>query len=445
MADTDFLVKKGNVWMVAVTVPKALREAVGKLEGKPEGVTRLKASLKTSSLAEANRLKWPFITAFKARIDEAKLKQENPTAAALRDATEWRPVLATASRETVDEGERTEHVPYEELLSEVKRLASMLADENPDLGSRYLKVATGEGTILKTYIEPFIAEVVASGQTKVQHKSTINLYITWAGEFTTVEECDRVKAGEYVTHLLTASGLARATIKRHLSSLSQYWLWLESKGHARNNPWLGHRLGKKKNGKARTGLPDDKILKVLEGSYSTKKFDQLIKDLVRLALLHGARLEELCALKKADVHKREDGYWFVIGEAKTESGVRELPVHPKAMPIIERRMKGKGDEFLFEGLTPGGPDDKRSWYVSKAYGRFRAQIGVSAKYEDFHALRHTYIAMMEGLEVAESTVKLLVGHKRTSMTYGLYSKGQRVNLRKAMETMDFGKQIMASI
>ena len=57
---------------------------------------RSPAALKTSSQAEANRLKWPFVTAFKARIDEAKLKQENPKAAALRDATEWRKELANS-------------------------------------------------------------------------------------------------------------------------------------------------------------------------------------------------------------------------------------------------------------------------------------------------------------------------------------------------------------
>lgn len=434
MADMQYLQKKGNVWMAVVEVPKPLRETLG--------TPRLKASLKTSSLAEANRLKWPIVTAFKARIDEAKLKQENPTAATLRDGAEWRVALAEASRSPVDVGERTEHVPYDELLSEVKRLASIIEDREPGLGERYLKAATGEGTILKDYIEPFAAEVVCSGQTMVQHRSTIKRYIAWAGEFTTIEECDRVKAGEYVTELLTTSGFARRTVKRHLSSLSQYWLWLESKGHARGNVWLSHRLGKGQKGvKGRTGLSDDNILKVLQGSYSTKKFDQVIKDLARLALLHGARLEELCALKRSDVHKRADGYWFEIGEAKTEAGVRELPVHPKAVGIIERRLKGH-DEFLFAGLEPGGPDGKRSWYVSKAYGRFRKQIGVTGKFEDFHALRHTYIAMMEGLEVAESTTKLLVGHKRTSMTYGLYSKGQRVNLRTAINKLDYGKAIM---
>jgi integrase len=234
--------------------------------------------------------------------------------------------------------------------------------------------------------------------------------------------------------------------KRHLSSLSQYWLWLESKGHARQNPWLGHRLGKKKQTAYRKALEDDAILRLLKGSYSRATYRQTIHDLVRLALLHGARLDELCALKKTDVHKREDGYWFVIGEAKTDSGVRELPVHPKAVPIVERRLKA-AEQFLFEGLTAGGPDEKRSWYVSKAYGRFRNSEAVDVKGpgRDFHALRNTYIEYMEGHEVAESTVKLLVGHKRTSMTYGHYSKGQRVSLRSALEKLDYGTAIMQAM
>ena len=48
----------------------------------------------------------------------------------------------------------------------------------------------------------------------------------------------------------------------------------------------------------------------------------------------------------------------------------------------------------------------------------------------FHTTRNTYIERMEGLKVSERTVKLLVGHARQSLTYGLCSKSQRVNLRR---------------
>ena len=45
----------------------------------------------------------------------------------------------------------------------------------------------------------------------------------------------------------------------------------------------------------------------------------------------------------------------------------------------------------------------------------------------------------------ESTCKLLVGHARESMTYGHYSKGERVNLREAIDKLDYGADIMEAI
>lgn len=114
------------------------------------------------------------------------------------------------------------------------------------------------------------------------------------------------------------------------------------------------------------------LLKLLKGWYRTPKFAQVLSDLLRLALLHGARLEELCALRQSDVHKRDDGYWMDITSGKTRAAKREIPVHPLAVSIIERRREDK-DEYLFAGLDPGGPDNKRSWYISKVYGRFRAR------------------------------------------------------------------------
>lgn len=62
-----------------------------------------------------------------------------------------------------------------------------------------------------------------------------------------------------------------------------------------------------------------------------------------------------------------------------------------------------------------------------------------------HALRHTFTSCIEGQDVLESTTKLLIGHSRGSLTYGHYSKGDRVNLRGAIEKLDYGLMIMAAI
>jgi integrase len=332
----------------------------------------------------------------------------------------------------------------------VKELSRQLAEKDEGLAEAFHQTATGEGTLLRDLYPTWIAESTETGQTKSQHGSTTRRYIAWAGEFVTIEETTRKKAGEYVSELIANSGLARRTIKRHLSSLSSLWQWLESKAHAEpdSNPWLRHKLGKQAKGKARYRrvLDEDALVRLLNGHYSTKRYAQVLHDMLRLALLQGGRLDELCAMKCSNVHKRADGYWLEIVSGKTDAAVREIPVHPRAVPIIKRRLKDE-DTYLFKGLLAGGPDEKRSWYVSKAYGRFRNSkaVNVTGQGRDFHALRNTFIGYMEGLKVAESTVKLLVGHERVSLTYGHYSQGERVDLREAIEMLDYGEAIMKAI
>ncbi len=76
---------------------------------------------------------------------------------------------------------------------------------------------------------------------------------------------------------------------------------------------------------------------------------------------------------------------------------------------------------------------------------YKRKAGVTEQGQDFHAFRNTFIAVAEGHEVPESTIQLIVGHKRQSMTYGHYSKGERVKLRAAVEKLDYGPEIMAAI
>ena len=45
----------------------------------------------------------------------------------------------------------------------------------------------------------------------------------------------------------------------------------------------------------------------------------------------------------------------------------------------------------------------------------------------------------------ESTVQLLIGHKRASLTYGHYSKGERVKLRKYINKLRYSPEVMRLI
>jgi integrase len=223
--------------------------------------------------------------------------------------------------------------------------------------------------------------------------------------------------------------------------LSAFWRWLVSRGQAQDNPWRDHQLGRaNKPGQGRKGFSDDDLVKLLSGFY-TERYGAVLHDLIRLALGTGARLDELCSLRTRDAEKRQDGLWLTIIEGKTEAAQRSIPVHPCIASAVERLLESRAT-YLIDGLEPGGPDKKRSWYVSKAFRRYRERVGVVGALRDFHALRNTFIEAMEAAEVPEPTVKLLVGHKRSSLTYGHYSRGARVELRQAMEKLTYGREVM---
>ncbi len=432
----------GNTWNVVLELSPTQRKAMGK--------ARFKRSLKTTSLAEANKRKHAHLTEFRRQLDETLSAQGDPEAALRLAASDYRTGLAAPDsdrRRRIED--REEFTDTFGLEAAIEQDAKEIEEKHGlEASRRFRKEATGTGIAIKDHYLAFANEVQAAEQTKSQHRSAIARFLDWSGQYTTIQQTNRLKAGEYVTELLSASGLSRKTIKRHLSSLSQLWVWFGSKGLVASevNPWLGHKLGKKSKVKTRGALEEEQLLKLLGGTYSTARYAQVLSDLMCIALLGGPRLDEMCGMKSKDVKKREDGYWLSIAGGKTDASERDVPLHPLAVPIIERRLKDK-DEYLFKGLTPGGPDDKRMWYVSKAYGRYRAMKGVEVKerWQDFHALRHTFMTMMEGEEVPESTLKLVVGHARESMTFGLYSKGQRVKLREVIAKVDYGPKVMAAL
>jgi len=176
----------------------------------------------------------------------------------------------------------------------------------------------------------------------------------------------------------------------------------------------------------------------------TPRYTVPLHDLYRLALVTGARLDELCALKSSDVHELQDGWWIEIQQGKTEAAVRKVPIHDSAAHVLAGRSRGSRG-FLFEGLVPGGPDKKRSWNVSKAFGHYTRKLDLGEARQTFHSLRNTFVEVMEGAEVPLSTIELIIGHARQSLAFGGYSKGQRVQLRDAINKLHYSSDVMRLI
>ena len=445
MAATDFLKLRGRTWYVRVQIPPHLWAAAG---GKREYVK----TLKTGDLNEANRLKHPYVAAFKGKIAALERHKPSQMDELYEKALAWRDAMERHKGEVLYEGGDGEDPYYatDEFLSQISDEArEYLETHGEKAATSFYKIAKGEGTPLRSVIDTWLAEQagIITGQTIAQHRTVLAAFLEWAGEGALIEDIDRRRAGEFVSHLLaTTSGLKRKTAKRYVSSLSSLWVWLEARGLAHGNPWRGHNIGRgSKRGETpnRNQWSDEALIKILSGKYTTR-YTNILHDLVRLALVTGARLDELCALKTSDVKKREDGWWISIREGKTEAAVRDVPVHSSVAHVLTRRCKASHN-YIFEGLIPGGPDNKRSWNVSKAFGHYTRTLELGEQRQVFHSLRKTFTEAMEAAEVPESTTKIIIGHARQSLTYGHYSKGERVQLREAINKLRYGKGVMRLI
>ena len=402
-------------------------------------------SLGTRDINEANSRKHQYIAEYKRQIKALQQARHDPLREVRLRALEWRDAIEKAKGETVHLGDEDYEENYDsflmsEALDEARDVLRAKGEKEAKLFLRIIKSTTPP---LKDHYERWLDQEAGhiTKQTARQHRQVIQEFLAWAGEDICIGEVNRKRAGEYVDELLSPrSGLSRKTVARYLSSLSSLWRWFEDRGLTApdSNPWLRQLRGKRakrSRESTRRQWEDKDLVKLLTGDL-TLRYTETLHDLVRLALVTGARLDELCSLKVSDAEKRADGWWIVIREGKTEAAVREVPVHEFAAHVLERRRRTSND-YLFSGLVPGGPDKKRSWNVSKAFGRYCTKLGFDNEGLVFHSLRKTFIEAMEAAVVPEPTVKLLVGHKRQSITFGGYSKGERVETRKAINRLQF--------
>lgn len=442
MTDLKYLQQRRRRWYVVVEIPAPLRTFLGR--------PRFVRSLGTESLSVAQERRHKHVAQFKAIIADATRSKVDPGHSLIARARELRHELESAGDEPVIglEGERTtrHRLVRELILDEAMEVKDFQGEAKADL---FYAVATGEDDFVRDAYERWLKE--RKGQTtkhtEGQNRAVIEDFLSWAGERTTIKQVTRRMAGAYIErHLLGAKGLTRKTVARYLSALSPLWRWLIARGYTNENPWRDQELGEKRptGEPKKAAWPWAKLRVLLTGDYTPENHDRL-HDLMRLALVTGCRLNELCSLRLEDVLKREDGWWFKIVEGKTAAAQRDIPVHDLVASIVERRLSETGDGFLFAGLKPGGPDGKRSWYVSKAFGFYSRRVEAWSPQHDFHSFRRTFSEVLLAQGVPEPAVAVLMGHALQGMTFGVYGKGDLLDKRSVINRLEFPEDVRRMI
>jgi integrase len=138
----------------------------------------------------------------------------------------------------------------------------------------------------------------------------------------------------------------------------------------------------------------------------------------------GARIEEVCALKVEKVTKDV----LKIEDAKTSAGWREVPVHSKLKPTVKRLLGASKDGFLLSGLTVNKYGD-RSNAIGKRFGHLKTANGYGANHV-FHSIRRTVATLLENAGVPENVSADILGHEKPRITYGLYSGGSSLAVKR---------------
>lgn len=315
-------------------------------------------------------------------------------------------------------------------------------------------------------------------QTRGQYEAVYRLFDQWA-ERPSIDEIGRKQAALFLDKIATLdphwgrspqtkqrtfneiikefgdheTGLSNRTINRYATALSMVWQWAKRRGLLRGeNPWEDqHRkIGeKRKTQKLPYTIEELKRLLAKRPEVRPAKQDHpnTIAWLCLISAYSGMRLNEMCDRKVADI-KREDGVWyFDVTNAKSEAGDRKVPIHSRllAAGLIDF-MRHHKSEWLFPNLKPGGPDRKRSWYISKRFTEHRRRLKITRPDErtgkdrvDFHSFRRSAIKVLERARLPQTEVAQVVGHDREGITFGTYNpEGLDIHaLRQVVEAIKY--------
>jgi len=445
--DTANLKLRGHTWYARLTVPPSQREAAGRSE--------IVRSLKTRDLREANRLKHRALAEMHAWLAREIGGKVLPS-----ESVEYVTQTARELRDAVKAGEATERDATAALDAAVEKHLAKQAKRNgidPESGDPLLSEAhesairlahelltRNDVLLLSEASEQYLREVKPhiTNVGYAAKKRALSAFTGWLRNDADVSTITRKIAGRYVSEELIPSDRAPKTKKDTIANLSAFWSWLETAHGCESNPWrnMTRLIRESTRGGKRQPRP-----------YTPEEIKTLLPKLPEgdpmlpmacISAYSGMRLEEIAAAKVEHVSKDA----IRVLEGKNPNSVRFVPLHPVIRPMVARLKQTSRDGYLISGLLPGGVDGKRSHYVSKRFGYWLRSNGFEDETLTFHSFRRSFAQRCENAHIPESTAKLLMGHARQSLTFGLYSPGPEFPvLLKAIRKVTYGQPVDALV
>lgn len=430
-------------YRVTMGVPVPLRRMLGH---------RLKHSLGTKSLIQANVMKVPIVKLFKSRIEHAWETIGGRKRSELQEAVAWAKVMSEVGPPG---GEAHDQYAGQlrERVAEIRQRGSRWITDVDEDGDTYdvevhapeaLKeaetfsdIARGAATPIALHHEAYMKTLKIKARSLSDDTRALRILLDWCAAREIQPYLERVDvkvAVHFMDELQDFTGLSWATAAKYLGRINRYWLYLVKRTNVDRNPFEGLTLEKPAtvHGEQERSFTDVEVQTLLMGDP-----DPGMMDVMMVAALTGARLDAVIDLR---VGECADG-WFTFKPQKKEVSARDVPIHPALRDLVDARVRGKApeDDLFPEWPGPKAEDSmrERSSYFSKRFIAYRRALGVADVVEgkrrslvNFHSWRRWFITKMERAAVNGDLIAAIVGHKRSGLTLGRYSEGPEMEAAK---------------
>ena len=199
----------------------------------------------------------------------------------------------------------------------------------------------------------------------------------------------------------TDKALKPATVNRELACLKMMLnYFIKSDVLTKANPVSRVKFLAENNEQMRVLTLDEEKLYLLAAT-------QPLQDIATLMVETGMRPEEVCRIRRENVHLERRYLFNPYG--KTKAAKRKVPLSEKAAAVLAKRLAGVKGDCLFQGRGGDEPIVK----VNNAHTATVTRSGV--RHFRLYDLRHTWAtrAAMAGVDLV--TLAAMIGHSRVQM------------------------------
>lgn len=169
---------------------------------------------------------------------------------------------------------------------------------------------------------------------------------------------------------------------------------------------------KNPNKRNRTAFTADQIEKI-------KTLDNTeVAQTVLMLIYSGMRIGEFLNLKKADCHLYE--HYIDVVSAKTESGIRKVPISDKTLPYWQHFYDSSDSEYL---ISMDGRDFSKdrgyTAYKDTYWAPFMEALEFGKR--DIHETRHTCSTMLHEAEIYPAKIARILGHTGKTIAENVYT------------------------